>query len=370
MPTNSSARSRRCAARRWEPASTPASPRTPASIPGCRGPSRNSRRPTGATSGGCGCCSSCWRSRRSPPARISCSSPSWPTCPRSSACGRPRPRRSSRTRASRSTSRTSAPTACPPIASRPSGRGPTRAWRSARRGRSSSRAGPETPPSRSCAARPAPGRSAASRRPASGSTCGGSSPRTWRRGAVIEPSPSERSRLERGSTVTLVVSRGPHKVEVPSVLGHTSDDAERLIEARGLQATLTVRETPDSAPGTVLEQTPGAGTQVQRGATVTLTVAKAPKPPPAAPKPPPQVKVPDVINDDVDGAVAKLQAAGFTVRKRLEAVDTPADDQVVLDQNPPGGAQRDSGAQGTLVVGRFTPPNLDPEPGATPTPTP
>jgi beta-lactam-binding protein with PASTA domain len=98
-------------------------------------------------------------------------------------------------------------------------------------------------------------------------------------------------------------------------------------------------------------------------------VAKAPKPP-AAPKPPPQVKVPDVIDDDVDQAVAKLQAAGFTVRKRLEAVDTPADDQVVLDQNPPGGEQRDSGAQVTLVVGRFTPPNLDPDPGATPTPTP
>src|SRR5829696_4816440 len=178
---------------------------------------------------------------------------------------------------------------------------------------------------------------------------------------VIETSPSERSRLERGRTVTLVVSRGPHKVEVPSVLGHTSDDAERLIEARGLQATLTVRETPDQAPGTVLEQTPTAGTQVQRGATVALTVAKAPKPP-AAPTPPPQVKVPDVIEDDVEQAMAKLQAAGFTVRKRLEAVDTPAEDQVVLDQNPPGGEERGSGAQVTLVVGRFTPPNLDPDP--------
>jgi eukaryotic-like serine/threonine-protein kinase len=189
-------------------------------------------------------------------------------------------------------------------------------------------------------------------------------------GRVIETSPPERSQLERGSTVTLVVSRGPHKVEVPSVLGHTSDDAERLIEARGLQATLAVRETPDQTPGTVLDQTPAAGTQVERGATVALTIAKAPKKAPVAPTPSPQVKVPDVIDDDVDQAVAKLKAAGFTVRKRLEAVATPDDDQVVLDQNPPAGEQRDSGAQVTLVVGRFTPPNLDPGPGATPTPTP
>src|SRR3954470_13249135 len=117
-------------------------------------------------------------------------------------------------------------------------------------------------------------------------------------GRVIETSPSERSQLERGHTVTLVVSRGARKVEVPSVVGRTNDDAERLIDSLGLQATANERETTDQAPGTVLEQTPAAGTAVQRGATVTLTVAKAvPKPPAAAPKPP-QVTVPDVIDDD------------------------------------------------------------------------
>ena len=44
---------------------------------------------------------------------------------------------------------------------------------------------------------------------------------------VIETSPSERSRLERGSTVTLVVSRGPRTVEVPDVVGKDRDEAER-----------------------------------------------------------------------------------------------------------------------------------------------
>ena len=48
---------------------------------------------------------------------------------------------------------------------------------------------------------------------------------------VIETSPSERSRLERGRTVTLVVSRGSRKVEVPGVVGENRDEAERLVEA-------------------------------------------------------------------------------------------------------------------------------------------
>src|SRR4051812_22606175 len=179
-------------------------------------------------------------------------------------------------------------------------------------------------------------------------------------GRVIETSPPERSQLERGHTVTLVVSRGARKVAVPDVVGRDSDAAERLIEGDGLQTTIDERETTEQEPGTVLAQSPGAGAKLAKGATVTLTVAKAP----------PQVKVPDVIDDDVGQAVKKLQAAGFRVRQRREAVDTPDDDKVVLDQNPPAGEQRDRGAEVTLVVGHFKPPNLDPDPGVTPTPTP
>ena len=69
---------------------------------------------------------------------------------------------------------------------------------------------------------------------------------------VIETSPSERSRLERGSTVTLVVSRGPRTVEVPDVVGKDRDEAERLLEDAGLQVSFTEREDEDKEPGTVL----------------------------------------------------------------------------------------------------------------------
>ena len=57
-----------------------------------------------------------------------------------------------------------------------------------------------------------------------------------------------------------------------------------------------------------------------------------------------------------------LEAAGFRVRRRDQAVDTADDDGVVLDQNPPSGEKRDKGSQVILTVGRFKPPNLDPDP--------
>jgi serine/threonine-protein kinase len=176
---------------------------------------------------------------------------------------------------------------------------------------------------------------------------------------VIETSPSERSRLERGRTVTLVVSRGSRKVQVPDVVGSSKDSARTLLEGRGLQVRLTEREDKDHDPGTVLTQSPAAGSQLSKGATVSLTVAKAP----------PQVKVPDVGGETYGAAKGLLQAAGLRARRRLQTIPTQDGDGVVIDQNPPSGEKLDKGALVTLVVGRFKPPTLDPGTSATPTPT-
>src|SRR5215207_10140366 len=177
---------------------------------------------------------------------------------------------------------------------------------------------------------------------------------------VIETSPSERSRLERGSTVTLVVSRGPRTVEVPDVVGKDRDEAERLLEGAGLQVSFTEREDETKEPGTVLAMSPPAGTEADKDATVSLTIAKEPK----------QVAVPDVVGDDVNDAVDALEEAGFRVRQREEKVETPDEDDVVSAQDPPAGQKRDKNSRITITVGRFEPENLDPDPDATTTPSP
>ena len=177
---------------------------------------------------------------------------------------------------------------------------------------------------------------------------------------VIETSPPERSRLEKGSTVTLVVSRGPRMVEVPDVVGQNRDEAERTLESRGLQVSFTEREDENRDPGTVLAMSPAAGAEVDKGATVALTVAKEPK----------QVAVPDVLGSEVNDAVDALEEAGFRVRQREESVETPDEDDVVSAQNPPAGQKHDRGSRVTITVGRFEPENLDPDPDATTTPSP
>jgi len=182
---------------------------------------------------------------------------------------------------------------------------------------------------------------------------------TVKKGRVIQTEPGENTQLEKGRTVTLVVSDGKEQVSVPDVTGDQEDDARATLSDAGLKADVTEEESDSEDPGTVLRQDPGAGGQVDKGSTVKLVVAKAP----------PDVAVPDVVDQQRADAEKALKAAGFEVRVREETVDTLDQDGIVISQQPTDGEQRPKGSRVTIVVGKFEPP-LNPEPTATPTETP
>ena len=121
---------------------------------------------------------------------------------------------------------------------------------------------------------------------------------------------------------------------------------------------MTEEESEDEEPGTVLRQDPAAGTQLAKGKTVTLVVAKAPA----------DVAVPGVIDATEDDAVQALEDAGFKVKVERTPVETPDEDGFVIDQDPAPDTPRPKGSTVTITVGRFEP--ADPEPTATATPAP
>jgi len=168
---------------------------------------------------------------------------------------------------------------------------------------------------------------------------------TVKNGRVIETSPSEGSTVRKGSTITLVVSRGKEKVTVPAVVGRARDEAERLLRNADLEPAVTEREDAEAEPGTVLEQAPAAGTQLAKGRTVELVVAKEPA----------EVEVPGVIDATEADAVAALEDAGFEVNVEDALAETPAEDGIVLDQDPAPGSAAPNGSEVTLSVGRFEP---------------
>jgi beta-lactam-binding protein with PASTA domain len=180
-----------------------------------------------------------------------------------------------------------------------------------------------------------------------------------RSGRVIETTPPEGTSVRRGSTVTLVVSRGKQKVAVPDVEGRSRDEAERLLRDAGLQPAVTEQEDAAADAGTVLDQDPAAGTRVAQGRTVNLVVAR----------PPAEVPVPGVIDETEEDAVGTLEDAGFDVDVEETPAETPDEDGIVLEQDPDPETPRPRGSEVTIMVGRFEPEAI-PEPTASPEPTP
>ena len=181
---------------------------------------------------------------------------------------------------------------------------------------------------------------------------------TVKKNRVIETSPAEGESVRKGSTVTLVVSRGKEKTAIPDVVGRPQDQAEAALGDAGFQVGTQEQEDADAEPGTVLAQDPPAGTQAAAGTRVTLTVATAPA----------QVEVPDVVEEERDAARQALEDAGFTVRVVDEPVDTPDEDGFVTGQDPGAGEMAEPGSRVTITVGRFELPD-DPEPEPTASPT-
>ena len=226
---------------------------------------------------------------------------------------------------------------------------------------------------------------------------------------VYDQDPKAGNRIDKGNQVTIFVSEGPPKTEVPDVRGKSSLEAVQSLNDANLKAKV-VSVNSNKAADTVLAQDPPPGTKVKQDTVVRINVSKGPQPvsvpdvtglpfdqasaqltsqgfqvgrtdvdssQPAdtvvsetpAPgtsaakgstvtltvsKGPTTSAVPDVTNQDPDTASATLQASGFKVSRTQQDVSDPNLDQIVVDQDPKGGSEAKQGATVTIVVGHYT----------------
>lgn len=102
-------------------------------------------------------------------------------------------------------------------------------------------------------------------------------------GTVIRTDPAPNTMVRRGSEITLFVSSGPGKTNVPVLVGLLENEATTLLASEDHELTYIVEyvdlESPeDPNDGRVTEQSIRAGTEVDRGAEVIIVVGIAPEP--------------------------------------------------------------------------------------------
>ena len=97
---------------------------------------------------------------------------------------------------------------------------------------------------------------------------------------VISSDPGAGTSVARKTAVKLQISSG--KVTVPDVVGSTRAEAEQALRAENVRlgSDVKIEETEDAESGTVLAQSAPAGSSVNQGSTITLTVAKRVTPSP------------------------------------------------------------------------------------------
>ena len=162
---------------------------------------------------------------------------------------------------------------------------------------------------------------------------------TQKEGSVFRQDPAGGVRLDKGSKVDLYVSTGPPKVKVPDVKGQSRDEAVSTLSALGLEVkVLAVFSTEE--PNTVIAQDPAAQTTVNKGSTVHINVSKGHQP----------LTVPSVVGQLYDSAAGQLQGEGFAVARKDVASSQPKD--VVIEQDPAGGADLARGGTVTLFVSK------------------
>ncbi|WP_436846481.1 PASTA domain-containing protein, partial [Streptomyces griseorubiginosus] len=76
-------------------------------------------------------------------------------------------------------------------------------------------------------------------------------------GHICEQNPVD-GRLDKGDAVSVTVSTGAPKVEVPDVMDKDEDDASRILEDKGFKVKVRHKVSTEDA-GTVVEQDPAAG---------------------------------------------------------------------------------------------------------------
>jgi serine/threonine-protein kinase len=173
----------------------------------------------------------------------------------------------------------------------------------------------------------------------------------FRQGIVAEQRPDAGTRVQRGDTVTILVSTGPPTTEVPDVVGMAYDEAVEALDDANLEWRR--RDVFSRKPeNQVVAQNPEAGAEVEEGTRVTLNVSKGRN----------LVGVPNVLDQTEESARAELQGEGFEVQV-VEAPSSSTPEGLVSSQNPDPGtrARRGSTVQITISTGpaSATVPNVE-----------
>ncbi|MGI9510809.1 MAG: PASTA domain-containing protein [Geminicoccaceae bacterium] len=148
-------------------------------------------------------------------------------------------------------------------------------------------------------------------------------------GGIVAQSPP-RSKTVRPGTAVEVVTAGtgggsaPASTGgIPDLLGLTPAEAQSLLRSQGLDIGQLQRESAAAPLGTIIAQSPAAGSQASRGARINITVAS-------------EVRIPDLRTLSRADAIGKLRQSSLTLGKVTEESSSQPNGTIIKQWPLPG----------------------------------
>ncbi|GAB3196729.1 Stk1 family PASTA domain-containing Ser/Thr kinase [Nocardioides hungaricus] len=162
-------------------------------------------------------------------------------------------------------------------------------------------------------------------------------------GRVVSTDPEPGGQVLDGGTVTVTLSLGKERYDVPKLRGMTEDEAQDALAKTNLGYGTTTEQWSDTVPeGQVIASSPKAGTTLRPDTPVDLVVSKGPRP----------IDLKDWVGRPVDDAMAWLDARELTGTVVGREFSDSVDEGDVISMDPPGGTTVYGGDEISFVVSK------------------
>ena len=163
-------------------------------------------------------------------------------------------------------------------------------------------------------------------------------------GEIVSQNVEKGEKVDKNTTVKVVISSGKGSVPVPDVSGKSSDDATSKLEAEGFKVSTDYKYSDTVAQGKVVETAPSAGASAQKGETVTIYLSRGPE----------GTEMPNLIGQTEEQAKSTLNSMGCSVNVNTEYNTTQEAGKVVGQSIDPG-VRVTSGTTVTIAISKGEP---------------
>jgi eukaryotic-like serine/threonine-protein kinase len=169
---------------------------------------------------------------------------------------------------------------------------------------------------------------------------------TVKEGEVIKQSISPGSKVTKGSTIVITVSKGVEPVTMPNLIGLTMEEAASFASENDLNIIEDTPQFSDSFPNrTVISQSPNFGTKLKKGDDFHVTYSKGSKPRMHLPKDDPGFVLSNLIGENRINLIIYARNHGLKIVEESAQYSDDYEKGQVIDQYPEAGTMVKSGDQ-------------------------